>query len=196
MDAFGRLFKGKMLKEKVIEAYDFFKKKHDATGKKRAFVSHLDYWVHPKAVARIIEHLTKDEKLVIVALGHDSREDTDTTYEEIKVRFGEEIADWVEELTLPDKLKREDKKEALAERMRMMSAEALTVKLADRFHNVLFLENDGVPLRFVKRYWVETKYILKEISDRKLNTVQELLVRRINVILDFLEIRHGLNGHK
>ena len=103
---------------------------HDATGKKRAFASHLDYFVHPKAVARIIEHLTKDEELIVVALLHDTLEDTDLTYEEIESQFGKEIADWVQELTLPDKLKREDKKEVLAERMRVMSFEDLTVKLS------------------------------------------------------------------
>lgn len=50
-----------MIKEKVFEAYEYAKEKHK--GQKRKF-SGAPYFVHPKAVARIVEQLTDDPDLV------------------------------------------------------------------------------------------------------------------------------------
>ena len=192
-----------MLKEKVIEAYEFSKEKHGAQMRK---FSGLPYFSHPKEVARIIENLTSDEDLIITALLHDTLEDTDTTYEEIKDRFGKKIADLVVELTSDDKksIKRFGKGLYLGMKMSTMTTEALIVKLADRFHNVKYLEGDDVPAKFIKKYYHETWIILGPIENsdimmklHPLNDVRDLLIERIKIILKFLKIRYftdGVNG--
>ena len=179
-----------MIKKRVIKAYNFSKQKHD--GQKRKF-SNLDYFVHPKWVARKVEELTKDEDLVIVALLHDVIEDTDTSYEEINKVFGKKIADLVYELTNDNILKVQmGKKAYMSYSINKMSSDAFTVKLVDRLHNVLFLEGDEADKNFIRWYWKETKYILEHLKRENslINKVQLAIIHRVQAVLDFLEIRY------
>lgn len=178
-----------MMKEKVIQAYNFSKQKHN--GQKRKF-SNLDYFIHPKWVACKVEELTKDEDLVIVAFLHDTIEDTDTSIEEIDKIFGGKIADLVLELTNDNILKKQmGKKPYLSYSINKMSSDAFTVKLVDRLHNVLFLEGDDATKDFIKWYWIETRYILEHL-DRTITKLQLAIIHRIEAVLDFLEIRYEL----
>jgi (p)ppGpp synthase/HD superfamily hydrolase len=181
-----------MLKQKIIEAYNYAKEKHG--DKQRSFTKPpLPYFSHPKAVARILEHITHNETLIIAGLLHDTLEDTDATYDEIKEMFGEKIAKIVLEVSSDsNKVKELGKKHYLANKMLNMSDDALTVKLADRYHNVLFMEHDDVPLKFIKKYWSETTYILFELQNRQFNEIQTTLINGINVTLKFLQLRFYL----
>ena len=85
-----------MLKEVVIQAYNFAKEKHG--NQKRRF-SNLPAFSHPKAAARIVEQLTNDPEMIAAALLHDTVEDTNTTIQEIRDKFGERIAGLVDEVT-------------------------------------------------------------------------------------------------
>lgn len=179
-----------MIKEQVHEAYEFAKRKHE--GQVRKF-SELPYFTHPKYVARVIEQLTKDEDLVAAALLHDVLEDTDATYEELHREFGKTVASLVQELTNDKSVKGKDKAIYLSSKMAAMTSGALTIKLADRFHNVLFLESDDVSVSFKKKYWNETRIImssLRKVRGSELDEVQEVLADRIDVILRFLQIRY------
>ena len=177
-----------MIKERVFKAYNFSKQKHE--GQKRKY-SELDYFVHPKWVARTIEKLTKDEDMVVAALLHDVVEDTDTTIEEVRENFGERVAGLVSELTIDKELKEKmGKKHYLVFSIEKMSDDAFTIKLVDRLHNVLFLERDGVPKDFIEWYWKETSYIL-DVACHSLNDIQLAIIRRIDATLRFLEIIHG-----
>jgi len=188
-----------MIKERVVKAYEFSKEKHGSQVRK---FSGLPYFSHPKEVARIVEDLTKDEDLIIVALLHDTIEDTNTTYDEIKKLFGKKIADFVVELTSDDKrsIRKFGKGLYLGMKMSEMTQEALVVKLADRFHNVKYLEGDDVPFKFIKKYYHETWVILGIVkrSDhlnefRRLGNVIDLLIERIEIILKFLEVRYDFD---
>lgn len=177
-----------MLKEGIIKAYEYAQEKH--VGKMRKF-SDLPYFSHPKAVARIIEELTANEQLVIVALLHDVVEDTDTTVEEIKELFGVKIASLVKELTSRELKHDESKTTYLCDKMIKMTSDALTVKLADRFHNIKYLEGDKVHLSFIKKYYKETRSIIDFIKlEIEFNKTQDILVKRIEAILDFLQVRY------
>ena len=177
-----------MLKEGIIKAYEYAKEKH--LGQLRKF-SDLQYFTHPKAVARIIEQLTKDETLVIVALLHDVVEDTDSTFDEIRELFGNKVTSLVEEVTSRRLKNGERKADYLKTKMIKMTSDALTIKLADRFHNVKYLEGDNVHLSFIKKYYKETREIMDFLKEQiEFNTVQSLLVKRIDVILDFLAVRY------
>ena len=53
------------------------------------------YIVHPVEVADIVSTMTQDEEIISAAVLHDTIEDTDVTYEDIKAEFGEKIAEIV-----------------------------------------------------------------------------------------------------
>lgn len=187
-----------MIKKSVIEAYEFAEKKHKGQYRK---ASKLEYVTHPKYVARVVEQLTNDETLIITALLHDTLEDTDTTFEELEESFGKGVANLVDELTNKKEERGSMKKRHyMLQKMSTMSDEALIVKLSDRFHNVLFLEKDQDDLddlKFVKYYYKNTRFILNNLKSERLdnhknlNEIHNALIKRIEAVLDFLQIRYG-----
>ena len=92
-----------MLKEKIIKAYNFAKEAHKE--QKRKFRD-VDYFIHPKSVARLVECYMRDEDSICAALLHDVVEDTSKTISDIELEFGESIAIIVMELTNDNKRKK------------------------------------------------------------------------------------------
>lgn len=179
-----------MLKDKVIKAYNYAEKAHE--GQTRNF-SGLPYFSHPKGVARILRDLGIEDVVVIsAALLHDTIEDTTVTYEDISNEFGVEIADLVEELTSdPIQTKQMGKKHYLLQKMLNMSLNALLIKLADRLHNILYLQGDDVKLSFIEKYYKETVYIIRGVKEEKtLSFLHNTLIAKIEAVLEFLKIRH------
>lgn len=181
-----------MIKEIIIDAYVYAREKHK--GQMRKW-SNLEYFIHPKAVARMMEDLTHKDYMVAVALLHDTIEDTDATYEEILERFGKKIADLVMELTeTPERRKGRKKVDYLKDEMRnYMSSDALTIKLADRLHNVKFLEKDITDKEhygFIAYYIPYTKEILNYLRYNELTYVQKILYDQIMNVIKYVEIKH------
>lgn len=73
---------------------------------------------------------------VQVALLHDTIEDTDTTYEELKSTFDQAIADGVSALTKNDQLPKADQMDDSLKRIKILPKEIWAVKLADRITNL------------------------------------------------------------
>jgi len=100
------------------------------------------YFSHPLEVAAILTDLHVDEATIVVALLHDTIEDTDATRAEIDQLFGEEIGRLVEALTKLKKLDLVSKRAEQAENLRRLllaisaDVRVLLVKLADRLHNM------------------------------------------------------------
>src|SRR5690606_1374672 len=69
-------------------AFEFSQKAHKGQMRK----SGEPYISHPIAVADILAGIGMDATTIIAALLHDVVEDTDVSLEEIKERFGEEVA--------------------------------------------------------------------------------------------------------
>lgn len=184
-----------MIKDRIHKAYSFSQEKHKGQMRKN---SGLEYFSHPKYVARIVEELIDDETLIVASLLHDTVEDTDTTIEEIETNFGGEIASIVDELTnKPEERGNMKKKDYILLKMSKMSDSALIVKLADRLHNVLFLESDFCD-DFLRYYYRNTRFILENLEERRkeeggsLNQLHITLLEKISIVLDFLKIRHKL----
>ena len=100
------------------------------------------YIIHPLAVAEIVSEMGLDTDAILGALLHDCIEDTDSTFEEIAMLFGETVAELVDGVT---KLTRADfstKEEAQMENLRKMfmamskDIRVVLIKIADRLHNM------------------------------------------------------------
>lgn len=153
--------------EKLKEAYSFAEKVH--AQQKRD--SGDPYISHPIAVANILAELKLDGPTITTALLHDTLEDTITTYNDVKKKFGSEIADLVEGVTKLSRLENTNKEFTIAENFRKLilatskDIRVLLVKLADRLHNMRTI--DAVTLKERKdRIAKETMEIYAPLAER------------------------------
>lgn len=104
------------------------------------------YIEHPLAVAAILCNMRMDTNSLAAGLLHDTIEDTDTTVEDIRELFGDDIAFLVESLTKLSKMEFKTSEEAQAENFRKMliamaeDMRVILIKFADRLHNMRTLE--------------------------------------------------------
>ncbi len=104
------------------------------------------YIVHPIAVAKILLDLGMDSVSIIVALLHDTVEDTTIGLNKIEEMFGEEVATLVDGVTKLGKVPLSTKEEQQAENIRKMllamsvDIRVIIIKLADRLHNMRTLD--------------------------------------------------------
>jgi len=100
------------------------------------------YFAHPLEVAAILTDLKLDVATIATALLHDTIEDTLVTYEDIKEKFGDEIAGLVDGVTKLSNLELFSERTKQAENFRKLmlaitgDIRVLLVKLADRLHNM------------------------------------------------------------
>lgn len=122
---------------RLHQAFEFAKRAHEPQKRK----SGEPYILHPIAVARITAiELRLDVNIVIAAFLHDVVEDTPASIEEIRDRFGEDVASLVKAVTKPNKKNYEMSKQ-LDNFKQMLNAmqgdiRGILVKLADRLHNM------------------------------------------------------------
>jgi guanosine-3',5'-bis(diphosphate) 3'-pyrophosphohydrolase len=131
-------------------AYAFAKYKHKQTGAVRKG-SGLPYFVHPKGVALIVLENGGTIEQINAALLHDTLEDTETSSLELKKLFGEKVASMVWELTnSKTHIETLGKEEYLNEKLKMISEEALFVKLADMLYNLNDQPQEKAYIRMLK----------------------------------------------
>ena len=104
------------------------------------------YIIHPIAVARIVaEEMELGANPVIAAFLHVVVEDTDYTIEDIRERFGDDVAFLVGVVTKQKKEKYEKSKQVDNYRQILASVQydvrAILIKLADRLHNMRTLDS-------------------------------------------------------
>ena len=86
----------------IRSAYEYAYRKHFS--QKR--ITGDDYITHPLNVAWILTDVKADGEAIAAALLHDTIEDSDSTYEEIKELFGEQVANIVDGVTKINKIKK------------------------------------------------------------------------------------------
>jgi GTP pyrophosphokinase len=100
------------------------------------------YFAHPLEVAYILASLRMDTDSLVVAILHDTVEDTEAGLDDIDRMFGPEVAQMVDGVTKLSKLDFRTKEEHQAENFRKLvfamarDIRVIVVKLADRVHNM------------------------------------------------------------
>ncbi|MEE1239829.1 MAG: bifunctional (p)ppGpp synthetase/guanosine-3',5'-bis(diphosphate) 3'-pyrophosphohydrolase [Acutalibacteraceae bacterium] len=167
----------------VRRAFEYCVLKHE--GQKRC--TDEDYYIHPFNVALIIVTLGMDSESIAAALLHDVVEDTDTSIEDIKRGFGDDVALLVDGVTKIGRLNFTTKEQQQAESLRKMliamgqDIRVIIIKLADRLHNMRTL--DAVPEQKQRDKSLETLEIYAPIAHR-------LGIRPVKEELEDLAIKH------
>ena len=169
----------------IRNAYDYAYKKHFS--QKR--ITGDEYITHPLNVAWILTDVNADGKAIAAALLHDTIEDSDSTFEEIKNLFGEDVAKIVDGVTKINRLNFTTDSEQMAANQRKIlvglssDVRVLIVKLADRLHNMrtLYVLSEAKQKRKAK----ETLEILTPVAHRlgmyKLKSeLEDLSLRYLN----------------
>jgi GTP pyrophosphokinase len=111
------------------------------------------YIEHPLAVAGILCDMKMDTNSIAAGLLHDTVEDTDTTTDDIRALFGEDIAFLVDSLTKLSRMEFKTSEDAQAENFRRMflamaeDMRVILIKFADRLHNMRTLQYLSAPRR-------------------------------------------------
>ncbi|MFI3330143.1 MAG: RelA/SpoT family protein, partial [bacterium] len=124
--------------EFITKAYYYAKEKHEGVFRKDG----LPYISHPLEVTMILSDLTVGPNTLVSGLLHDVVEDTDTTTEEIKKEFNEDVSILVDGVTKVSRMKFASlEKQQVDNHQKMLLAmgediRVIIVKLADRLHNM------------------------------------------------------------
>jgi GTP pyrophosphokinase len=160
----------------VWEAYRYAYQAHEGVVRKTG----EPYITHPVAVACVLADLHMDVPTILAALLHDVVEDTEITTQDIKEKFGQQVAELVDGVTKLDKIEFQSASVAQAENFRKMllamsqDVRVILVKLADRLHNMQTL--DAMKPEKQKLIAKETLEIYAPIANRLgLNDIYQAL---------------------
>lgn len=150
----------------INRAYAFALAKHG--DKKR--LNGDPYISHPLEVAYILTDLNVDYVTIASALLHETVNHTDTSIDEIREEFGDEIATIIHSISKINRLELTDDKDASAQYLRKVlvglseDVRVLFIKLADRLHNMRTLY--ALPVEVQKQKANETTTVLIPIAHR------------------------------
>lgn len=156
----------------IQDAYHYAKEMHDGQYRK----SGDEYIIHPVDVAIILSNYQTDPTTIMAGLLHDVLEDTKASYDDVKKRFGDEVATLIEGVTKLGqyKFKKDNNEEAkiaaqAKNYQKMLLAMAkdirvVIVKLADRLNNIRTLA--ALPPEKQQRIARETMNIYAPLAHR------------------------------
>ena len=120
----------------LVDALAFAAYKHRLQRRKDPDAS--PYINHPIGLAHVLcdEAGITNARILAAAVLHDTIEDTETTYEELRERFGKAVAGVVREVSDDKTLAKVERKRLQIEHAEHLSRRARLVKLADKICNV------------------------------------------------------------
>ena len=122
-------------RELILHAFEVAEKAHQGQFRK----SGDQYITHPVAVAEILSELGMNTPTIIAALLHDTVEDTPYSLNQLRIDFGDEVANLVDGVTKLDRVVYGPDAEAETVRKMVIAMSrdirVLVIKLADRLHN-------------------------------------------------------------
>ena len=179
---------------KILSAYQLAESAH--AGQTRS--SGEPYIIHPLAVADILLDLGMDTDTICVGLLHDVVEDTDYTLDDIRKKFGQDVAVLVDGVTKLNRIPLFDKEQQQANNVRKIllamshDIRVMIIKLADRIHNMRTLKY--LPPEKQRRIALETMNVYAPIAHRLgIRTVKDELEDLAFYYLDsyaYSEIEH------
>lgn len=120
---------------RLLDAASFAANKHREQRRRDAEAT--PYINHPLEVARILADAgIEDTEVLMAAILHDTIEDTETTAQELNERFGERVCALVLEVTDDKTLGKIERKRLQVVKAPTKSADARTIKLADKIANL------------------------------------------------------------
>ncbi len=179
---------------KILSAYQLAKSAHG--NQKRS--SGEPYIIHPLAVADLLLDLGMDTDTICVGLLHDVVEDTNYTLDDIRKKFGQDVAMLVDGVTKLNRIPTFDKEQQQASNVRKIllamshDIRVMIIKLADRIHNMRTLR--FLPPEKQRRIALETMNVYAPIAHRLgIRTVKDELEDLSFYYLDsyaYSEIEH------
>ncbi len=150
---------------RMRKGFEFARKAHEGQARK----SGEPYIIHPIAVATILaQELELSDNTVIAAFLHDVVEDTKYTIDDIRERFGDDVAKLVDAVTKRKKEKYRHSKQVDNYRQILESVHydvrALLIKLADRLHNMRTLDSMSAAKQM--KIAGETDYFYAPLANR------------------------------
>lgn len=151
----------------VQDAIDYAKVMHE--GQTRS--SGEPYYTHPVEVAGILADMKMDKGCILTAILHDTIEDTPATYDDLKSKFGVEVADLVDGVSKLTRIESKTVEGKQAENFRKLllamseDIRVLLVKLADRLHNMRTIDGIKKPEK-QRRIALETLEIYAPLAER------------------------------
>ena len=161
------------------------------------------YICHPLSVAEILVELGMDSESIAAALMHDVAEDTSVSIEQIRSKFGGEVALLVDGVTKLTKINFSNVEDRQAENLRKMllamsqDVRVMIIKLCDRLHNMR--TGDAWPEQKRRDKAKETMEVYAPIAHRLgMSAIKEELEDRSLHYLDpvgYEDIKKLLNEH-
>ena len=120
----------------LARAYHFAAARH--VHQRRKGEAAEPYMNHLTEVAELVALATRgtDPEVIVAAVLHDTVEDTDATFDELKAIFGERVAGLVAEVTDDKSLPKQTRKDLQVEHAAHASRGAQIIKLADKTSNL------------------------------------------------------------
>jgi guanosine-3',5'-bis(diphosphate) 3'-pyrophosphohydrolase len=120
----------------LLEAVSFAARAHRGQLRKDG---ETPYVSHVFRVCLIVRHVfgIDDPQVLMAAALHDTVEDTTTDFDDVKEKFGDEVAGWVATLSKDKRLQEAEREELYIQRLTAAPWEVKVSKLADIFDNVL-----------------------------------------------------------
>ncbi len=160
--------------EKYNEAIIFASQRHENQKRKN---SPFPYIVHLYEVSQILRENGADEETLIGGVLHDTVEDTGTTLDEIRERFGDEVATLVDYVTEIKSLPYVERKYEHAQRMAGAPIKAKMIKCADCLSNL-------------KSIYLDCKYQGESVWSAFNSTKENIADHYYNSIKAFKEISY------
>lgn len=178
------LARQKILENQILEKYiDYIKEKHKDQTRSQG----TPYYLHPIAVAKLLEHKGYPVYYQIIALLHDILEDTNTTFQELAAISDGDTASIVRLLTKENGYNMKEYIGRIKE-----NGIAREVKLADRVHNLS--EAHLASSNFQKRYIKETEDWYIDLA--KGTDFEEDINRELALLKQYYQFSKGVKDNE
>jgi guanosine-3',5'-bis(diphosphate) 3'-pyrophosphohydrolase len=120
----------------LLEAVAFAARVHQGKLRKDGATPYVS---HVFRVCLVLRHVfgIDDRQALMAAALHDTVEDTDTDFDDLKEKFGDEVAGWVAALSKDKRLPEERREQAYAAALAQAPWQVKACKLADVYDNVM-----------------------------------------------------------